>query len=661
MPNINVLSKEVSELIAAGEVIERPSSVIKELLENSIDSGANVITIEIKNGGRTYMRVTDNGCGISAEDIPTAFLRHATSKITSKDDLDKILTLGFRGEALASICAVSKTEMLSKLIDKEYGTHYVIEGSEEKVNEKSGCPDGTTIVIRDIFYNVPARLKFLKKDVTEGNAVSAVVSKLALSHPEISFKFIRDNKTELVTAGDGKLFSAVYSVFGKAFANSLIPVDYSYNGITVKGYTVKPLYAKAKRTFQNFFINKRYVKSVTCMVSLEEAYKNQIMTGKFPACVLCLDIPPNLVDVNVHPAKIEVKFSNEKMIYESVYFAVKNALLQLSSPKELELKSKNNFSERELHQLSTPDSGVQTTISFKQKKLDHIQKEDKPEHTKNYSVKTYSLPHEKFSRVESPVTEYLPEQNRHNKNNNKAAYDDIFKLEPEEPKDLKDYKFIDSSSFIKKDNSTEKTDSLSGVKNSEDDYNKSRPLVIGEIFNTYIIVEKDDEMYLFDKHAAHERYIFEQIKNDSDNLDSQMLIEPTEVLLSYEEYDAIISNIEKAKQFGFIIEDIQSPSVRVIGVPVIIEDADPTDIITDLAHNFLEHRHDPNLSLFDELYHSIACKAAIKGNIKSDNIELQSLIDRIFDDDNIRYCPHGRPVFTKISKKEIEKQIKRIV
>lgn len=659
MAKINVLTKEVAELIAAGEVIERPSSVIKELLENSIDSGANVITVEIKNGGRTYMRITDNGCGMFADDIPTAFLRHATSKISSKDDLDKILTLGFRGEALASICAVSKTEVLSKVIDQDYGTHYVIEGSEEKINEKSGCPDGTTIVIRDIFYNVPARLKFLKKDVTEGNAISGVVSKLALSHPEISFKLIRDNKTELVTAGDGKLFSAIYSVFGKAFANTLIPVDYSYNGITVKGYTVKPLEAKAKRTFQNFFINYRYVKSVTCMVSLEEAYKNQIMTGKFPACVLCLDIPPNLVDVNVHPAKIEVKFSNEKMIYESVYFAVKNALLQDSSPKEIEIKNSKHFSNNDLYRFSTPDKGVQTTIAFKNVNKSEPKIDDT--HTTmpidDIKVNTYSKPFPEANQVEAPKVKYSSEKEDEKLND---IEDDISKLVPEAPKNLDDFKFLDSSSFVKKDINTQ-NDLEKTSKNEENEYVKSKPIVIGEIFNTYVIVQKDDDVYLFDKHAAHERYIFEKIKNETNNLDSQMLLEPATVLLSYEEYDAIISNLDNAKKFGFVLEDASAPNIKVIGVPVVIEDTDPSDIISELAHNFLEHRQNPNLSLFDELYHSIACKAAIKGNIKSDKKELQSLIDKIFDDENIKYCPHGRPVFIKLSKREIEKQFKRIV
>ncbi len=348
MNKINLLSKDISELIAAGEVIERPASVIKELLENSIDSGANLITIEIKNGGISYIRITDNGCGMSKVDVPMAFLRHATSKISTASDLDKIITLGFRGEALASISAVAKIDLITKVSGSEYGTHYVIEGSEEKLIEECGCPDGTTIVIRDIFYNIPARLKFLKKAVTEGNSVSAIINKIALTHPEISFKFIRDNKQELLTPGDGKLYSAVYSVFGRDFAKTLIPVNYSNNNIKITGYTVKPLFSRANRAFQTFFVNNRFVKSVTCTVSLEEAYKNSVMTGKFPACVLNLEIPPDIVDVNVHPAKIEIRFADEKLIFDSVYFAIKNALLQEDKPEELRIETKKNFSANQL-------------------------------------------------------------------------------------------------------------------------------------------------------------------------------------------------------------------------------------------------------------------------------------------------------------------------
>ena len=332
MSEIKVLSKEVSELIAAGEVIDRPASIIKELLENAIDAGANVITVEIKNGGRTYIRVTDNGKGISKDDLPIAFLRHATSKISVKNDLDSIMTLGFRGEALASICAVSKVDVLTKRPEEDYGTHYVIEGAVEKACEECGCPDGTTFVVRDIFYNVPARLKFLKKDVSEGNFAADLVTKLTLSHPEISFKFIRDNKVEILTAGDGKIYSAVYSVYGRDFANSMLEVDYTWQGMHITGFTVKPLSAKPNRRFQNFFVNKRYVKSRACAAALEEAYRNLLMTGKFPACVLYIDIPPNTIDVNVHPTKIEVRFSDEKLMHEAVFFAVKNSLMKNDRP-----------------------------------------------------------------------------------------------------------------------------------------------------------------------------------------------------------------------------------------------------------------------------------------------------------------------------------------
>ena len=362
MSEIKVLSKEVSELIAAGEVIDRPASIIKELLENAIDAGANVITVEIKNGGRTYIRVTDNGDGIAPDQLPIAFLRHATSKISSKIDLDSIMTLGFRGEALASICAVSKVEVLTKRLCDNYGTHYVIEGAEEKESEQSGCPDGTTFVVRDIFYNVPARLKFLKKDSSEGNHVAELVSKLTLSHPEVSFKFIRDNKTEILTAGDGKTYSAVYSVYGREFANSLMNVDYTWQGIHISGFTVKPLMSKPNRKFQNFFVNNRYVKSKACAAALEEAYRNVIMTGKFPACVLYIDIPPNTIDVNVHPTKIEVRFSDEKLMHEAVYFAVKNSLLENDKPNELVLEPKKNFREDELY--TKPEIQTGTQLEF---------------------------------------------------------------------------------------------------------------------------------------------------------------------------------------------------------------------------------------------------------------------------------------------------------
>ena len=330
MPEIHVLPKDISELIAAGEVIERPASVLKELTENAVDSGATHITAELKRGGVLYLRVTDDGCGIPSEQVKTAFLRHATSKIQEKSDLESILTLGFRGEALASVCAVSRTELLTRQKGCELGTHYVIEGGEEVTLEQSGCPEGTTIVVRDLFYNVPVRAGFLKKDTAEGNAAATVFQKIALSHPEISFRLIRENKTEFVTPGDGELFSAIYAIFGKQFAGDLIPVHYEEEqgggGITVDGYVIKPLYSRTNRAMQLFFVNGRAVRSGTCTAALEEAYKTLLMTGKYPACVLQMQISPRVVDVNMHPTKAEVRFSDEKRVYSAIYFAAMSAL-----------------------------------------------------------------------------------------------------------------------------------------------------------------------------------------------------------------------------------------------------------------------------------------------------------------------------------------------
>ncbi len=693
MAKINVLSKEMAELIAAGEVIDRPASVIKELLENAIDSGATVITVEIKNGGRTFIRVTDNGSGIAKEDIPTAFLRHATSKIASKSDLDNILTLGFRGEALASIAAVSKIDLLTKVPEEQFGTHYRIEGSQEILNEDSGCQDGTTMIVKDIFYNVPARLKFLKKDVTEGNSVAAIVNKLAISHPEISFKFIRDNKNELLTAGDGKLYSAIYSVFGREFANTLIPVDYQNDGISVRGYISKPLQSKSKRNFQNFYINNRYIKSMTCMVALEEAYKNSIMTGKFPACVLMLDIPPGLIDVNVHPTKIEVRFSDERLIYNSVFFAVKNGLLQNDQPTELDLEKTQHFSKDKLFITPEKDRGVQLklNLSYDRKMQEvnktssesdkHNERFDQPDiinskakQAEEYNFYTKSIvPAYEENPLDDKIGEVIegtsdPTDNEPLELDKKAMQ--IFKSEDVKMKIPSDYckseniqsnitseeeihkfKYITSNSFVKKE--VEKA--------KEESEEVPAPRLVGEVFRTYIVVEHMGEMFLIDKHAAHERYNFEKLKKQETKLSVQLFIEPVIVMLTFEEYDALIANLDTVSELGFSIEDDVAPGVAVYGMPSIIEGTDPKDIIPELAENFLRSKNDPQIELVDELFHSIACKSAIKANDISKPEELQKLIDMIFGNDEIRYCPHGRPVMIKITKRDIEKQFRRVL
>ena len=659
MARIKVLSKEVSELIAAGEVIDRPSSVIKELLENSIDSGATNITIEIKNGGRTYMRITDNGCGMSYEDLPTAFIRHATSKIDVKEDLEKICSLGFRGEALASICAVSKVSVLTKQPCDKLGSHIENEGSDIVLLEESGCPDGTTIIVKDLFYNVPARLKFLKKDITESNAIAAIVNKIALSNPEISFKFIRDNKQELITAGDGKLFSAIYSVFGREFSNSLLKTDYAYNGVKVSGYIIKPLLAKSKRNFQNFFVNGRYVKSVTCMVSLEEAYKNQIMVGKFPACVLMIDIDPSLVDVNVHPSKIEVKFSDEKLIYDAVYFAVKNALMNEQTPSEMVHEKTKHYNESKLYGFK-PKEGVQLSLKSDNPKENNAEpkfefREEKAQ-PKNDFFNNFSV------RVVAPQANKPASVFKSEKNEYKINY-----IQPQPVKDYAvtkgekdnlavtdDYKYIRSDSF-------KKNDFKSAVPEVSEQKEEVFTKVLGEVFDTFIVCQRQNDMYLVDKHAAHERINFEEIKKSLNSLDCQMLISPVSVLLSYDEYDAIIENIESARNLGFIIEDAKAPFVKVLGLPVIINAEDAEEAVSELSKNYLNHMNDPQLDILDDLCHSIACKASVKGNIPSKLEELQALCEKVFDDELTKYCPHGRPIFVKFSKIEIEKLFKRIV
>ncbi|WP_295153440.1 DNA mismatch repair endonuclease MutL [uncultured Ruminococcus sp.] len=690
MSEIRVLSKEVSELIAAGEVIDRPASVIKELLENAIDAGATVITVEIKNGGRTYMRVTDNGKGIAPDDLPTAFLRHATSKISQKDDLDSILTLGFRGEALASICAVAKVDVLTKRRADSYGTHYAIEGAAEKTSEQCGCPDGTTFVVRDIFYNVPARLKFLKKDSSEANHVADLVSKLTLSHPDISFKLIRDNKTELITAGDGKIYSAVYSVYGREFANSLIEVDYTWQGIHVSGYTVKPLEARPNRKFQNFFVNTRFVRSKACAAALEEAYRNNIMVGKFPACVLYIDVPPNTIDVNVHPTKIEVRFSDEKLMHEAVYFAVKNSLTEKDTPGEIKLDTGRNYTDHELYDFPPEDKSVQLEFAVRKEVPAENTSPKVPENTEEVPAEVYTdvfadeerpLPEPpeaktftpKITKVENiPIDEerrkagddlFLAELDVHEeppapKKQEKVTIEEINNAVKEIPlpeyteEEKKDgFTFISDRSFIR-----------SVVQEVRHEPEKPKPVVIGELFKTYVVAQAGEEMLLMDKHAAHERYIFEKIKSDISELDTQMLLEPVMVMLSYEEFDALAANLDKMSRLGFEVEPDVAPTVAVKGVPIILGDSEnPTDIITELARNFIQCRHDPQLEIFDDLYHSIACKAAIKANDNNSIIELQALLNAVYGNDKIRYCPHGRPVLVTLSKKDIEKQFRRLV
>lgn len=688
MPKVHVLDKELAELIAAGEVIERPCSVVKELTENAIDSGATSITIEIKQGGISYIRITDNGCGISYEDVPTAFLRHATSKLNVKDDLDRITTLGFRGEALASICAVAKCEVITKPKNDEYGTRYAIEGTKEILWEKTGCPDGTTIIVRDIFFNVPARLKFLKKDRYEGNAVANIVSKIALSHPEISFRFIRNNTQEMFTPGDNRLYSAIYSVMGKEFAASLIPVSYKLGGIGVSGYTVKPLWGRKNRTMQHFFINGRYVRSLTCMTALEEAYRNSIMEGKLPACVLFMDIPPSVVDVNVHPAKTEVRFSDDRMIYDAVYFAVKNALLSDSRPAQIEIpQHKPTAADYAMPMFTAPANPVQTAIedtSVSKRtgsvvpSVYHAETVDRAEPSKtvtgasNESDKLFdgnmnadaavsrsayvppTLPVPSTPPVPPTPSAPTADLSQHLQTGYVAMAEDGAIDNLKADNDKHEFKYINSTAFNEPASNSNNTAVVGGER-------EIFFRIIGEAFRNYIIVESEDGILIVDKHAAHERIRFERLRTGREDLSAQMLLSPEELLLDYGEYDALVKNLRVCVDCGFEITPMDAPIVLIKGIPSMLDKSDASDIVAEIAQNLANHRHDPLPEILDDIYHTMACRGAIKANDITDPEELKSLVKQILSDSRIRYCPHGRPVMFRLTKKELEKQFKRIV
>lgn len=631
MPKINLLPKEVAELIAAGEVVERPASVIKELVENSIDAGADNITVEIQHGGITYIRITDNGCGISHEDVPTAFLRHATSKIKLSGDLSFIATLGFRGEALAAVSSVSRTEMFTKPKDEQLGTHYIIEGGNETLYEEAGCPDGTTIIIRDIFYNTPARMKFLKKDVSEANAAAAVLDRIALSHPEIAFKLIRDGKQMLNTSGDGKINSAVYSVLGREFAGTLISVEGTLDRVEVSGLTCKPVSCRPTRNYQFVFLNGRLVRSGTVTAAAEQAYKNSAMVGKFPGFVLYLTVPFDTVDVNVHPAKTEVRFSDERRIFDAVYSAVKNALSKGDTRPEVKLK--------------TP-----TFNPFERMKAEEFRQQTIEKPTVAERIYTHN------------VASHKPETNLKLKNNNTPLFAENYstvgkngeKVEPLPTEELYK-KLLDEEPTQTKNLPPEKI-SVDIVKEEEDE--KPEIIIIGEAFSTYIIAQMGDSVFMIDKHAAHERILFNTLKKEQ-KIEVQRLLTPVTVTLTREEYGAITSNSEKLNAAGFETEDFGNSAVRVLSVPATLVAEDIRALISELAGSLIK-TSSAEIEKTENLYHTVACKAAIKAGSRTSPQEKQKLAERVLYSDDIMYCPHGRPVAFEIKKRELEKQFGRI-
>ena len=633
MPKINQLEKSVYELIAAGEVIERPASVIKELCENAIDAGAGTVTVEIKRGGIAYMRVTDDGCGISYEDMPLAFMRHATSKVYEASDLEHINTLGFRGEALASVAAVAKVEAVSKREVDKLGTLYRIEGTAPSEYDRIGCADGTTIIVRELFYNTPARLKFLKKDVTEGNYCSNVVEKLALSHPNVSFRFIRDGKQTLLTSGDGEYYSAIHAVFGKQFAAGMIPVDNIYRDVGVTGYVCSPLFTKANRTMQNFFVNGRSVKSPLCCAAIEEAYRNNIMVGKFPACVLNINLDPADLDANISPAKTEVRFSNEKTVFDAVYFAVKNALLGYDQSREIQIPSVTENNARFAGTVQT----AAIPAAFPEKKPD-------PESFYRRVV-PFEFPNEEQDSEQQVLPEAQPPL---------LNAEVRFPEREEKPQqEIAGFEFLSGKSF-------ERIERTPEPEPSAEPRETENFRVIGELFKTYILCESRESLLLIDKHAAHERINFERFKKGID-LHGQLLIEPREVFLSPEEFEAVSNFKESLERIGLLLKFTEGGSVLVEGVPQSLESSDPEDLLQSIAEILSQNNDNAEGALFDEVLHTMACKASIRGGEDQDISELAYLANMVIGDKNIRYCPHGRPVITQISKKQIEKYFGRIV
>lgn len=631
MPRINLLPKNVAELIAAGEVVERPASVIKELVENSIDAKATQITVEIQRGGITYIRITDNGIGIEAEDVPTAFLRHATSKIKTQVDLDSIATLGFRGEALAAVSSVARVEMLTCSENSNEGTHYVIEGGEEKLCEFAGCPRGTTIIIRDIFYNTPARMKFLKKDVSEGNACASVVERIALSHPEIAFKLIRDGKTILTTSGNGDTNACVYSVLGRDFSNSLIDVKDEINGIKVSGLTCKPFACKPTRNGQYTFLNGRLVRSGTVIAAVEQAYKNSAMVGKFPAFVLYLEIPFDTVDVNVHPAKTEVRFSDEKRIFDAVYASVKNALASGDTRPEIKLnKTPFNPFQRvtanEYRQQAITEPVIQKTepviktepvqkpVIIQKSEPAPIKKETVLESKPDFSfMDRYALANEKGEKVE-PTSQ------------KKTDLDVVIEVEETKPQPI-----ISEEPEI---------------------------IIIGEAFSTYIVAQMGDSVFMIDKHAAHERILFNKLKSE-EKTEIQALLTPITVTLSSGEYDGIINNLELLEKSGFEVEDFGNSTVIVRGLPTFLTGENISNLLSEIAEGLVTTGK-VSTAREDNVFHTVACRAAVKAGNSISRFEMLDLAKKVLINKDVMYCPHGRPVAFEIKKRELEKQFGRI-
>ena len=646
MPKIMQLSPHVANLIAAGEVVERPASVVKELLENAVDAGASQVTVEIRDGGMTFLRVTDNGCGMSPEDARTAFLRHATSKLRSADDLSAIATMGFRGEALAAIASVSRIDLLTKTAGAISGTSLLLEAGTITEECEAGCPEGTTIIVRDLFFNTPARMKFMKSDTVEGGKVSATVQLQALAHPDVAFRYLRDGKEILSTPGTGDLEAAVYCVYGRD-GGKMVKLNSRWESYSLSGYVSKPTDSRPSRNLQTFFVNGRPVRSRLLIAAFEEAYRNRIMVGKFPACVLHLNLPANAVDVNVHPAKTEVKFLNEKAVFDCVHYGVLGALNSTQDRPQIQFKSAH------AHQPAVPAS-----------------QDSKPAAQKQSSVFRTMTPQEfkTFAGVIADAPQPQPEK----------AVQTFFKVERDSPPELHS-----PVTFEQKESPVQPAAPVPSVlpapptsvppvlpvQNTDtaaEEVQTEIPLpeetdwrIVGELYRSYILVEQGDEAYLIDKHAAHERILFEKLKSNQEAISAQSLLTPVPCRLSPESIALLLSEADMLSALGFELESFGDNTLLVRQIPMDLDIGQITDTLDALAADLLSGKREKSTDVRDEVLHTVACKAAIKAGWKTDSKELEALVKTVMEREDLKYCPHGRPICITLSKMQLEKQFKR--
>ena len=713
MAVIHVLDKHTAELIAAGEVVERPASVVKELLENSIDAGATQVTVSIESGGVKLIEISDNGTGIEAEYISTAFIRHATSKIKTPDDLTNIHTLGFRGEALASIASVARVELTTRTEVDEFATVYRIEGGEEVSREPGARAVGTTIRVKDLFYNTPARMKFLKKDSSEGTFVSDTVTHVALSHPEVSVKFIREGKLQYVTPGDGQLRGAAYAVLGREFSRDLIELKNQEGVYRITGLITPPKSCRASRSMQHFYINGRYVRNRTMMAGMEMAFKGTMMQGKFPGGILLLEMPADLVDVNVHPAKIEARFAHENDVFDVVYHAVKLALAQPGTGERLftfeadkeEEKAENskkdtdiikndvknnNFTELSAIIRGQADPGVLPQQHWEPAKPAAAPQQPAPSAAMQIPTAP-SVPRWKgsaqnedmldpFVTLHSPKLETTkaPEPFRaaasetqldvepefgetklHSPQDHMAAWNPAQEAPKEEPESAPCAETEpDAPEAAEQETVLAEPEQM----NFDPTADQPEPLrYVGEVFRTYILAERGDELCLIDKHAAHERQLYEKLAANYGNVPSQMLLEPAAIDLAAEEKQALLDNIPLLENAGLEIADFGGNTVVLRAVPADVEPQNAESLLVEIANKLLKGGHDALNEHTEWVLHSISCRAAIKAGDKSSPQELLALAEKILSGEVPPFCPHGRPCVLKLTRKELEKQFGRIV